>query len=250
MTILFYPEPLADHPQSRLLRICREFGIHYHNNPKAHHDLHIFWSYTARSIEPDEITLYSKNVINRGCWNVSKEKVNAIFNDFSVDPETHVGLCVEKADRQGRHDLHKLIQCPAPRKEGYVYQRYIEDKRGNNFVKYRIYYADRIEYILRQGKKSLFGDPHWRRDYQWHEWVDVRSIFTIEAQKELEMKCAMFGFDYGDLDFLMENGKPIIIDVNNVVSAISFTSWIKKAQDLQFINFIQRHCDQASTVLR
>jgi hypothetical protein len=238
MTILFYPEPLKQSPASRISRICKEKGIAFHNDPRQPHDVHIFWSYTPKSIEPDSITLDSPKVINRGCWNVSKEKVNSIFNDFSIDPELHEGWCVEKADLQGRHDLHRIVKCPTRKREGFIYQRYIEDKRGALYIKYRIYYAGGIGHILKQGKRSIFGSPNWRTDYVWHEWVDKYTIFPGKAELELNAKCKQFGFDYGDIDFLMEDGKPVIIDINNVVSAISFTPWIKKIQDEQFIKFI------------
>jgi len=249
MIILFYPEPLLPTPMARVYRICKEYGIGFHNDPQKPYDLHFFWSYTPKSIIPDEFTLTDKNVINRGCWDIGKQKVNDIFNDISVNPETFQGICVEKCDRQGRHDLHKLINCPASRKEGYIYQRFINDHVGKLFVKYRIYYADGIEYILKQSKHSLFGSPDHSRDYVTHEWVDVRRIFSEEEQREFDRKCVEFGFDYGDVDFLMENGKPIIIDINNVVSHISFTDWIKKVQDEQFLRFIKRRYDQSGKIL-
>jgi len=247
-TLLFYPEPNKAVPQSRIHRICTEYGIPFHNNPKKSYDLHFFWSYCEKKIEPDLFTLNEPYVINGGCWDISKEKVNDIFNDFSVNPETHVGVCVEKADKQGQHALHKLITCPAPRREGYVYQRYIEDKERDLFVKYRIYYADGIEYILKQRKRTLFGHPDYNYDYVTHEWVDIRSIFTPQTQEEFDINCNTFGFNYGDIDFLMENGKPIIIDINNVVSHISFTDWIKKVQDEQFLRFIKRRYDQSGKI--
>jgi len=249
MTILFYPEPLLPSPMARVYRICKEYGIEFHNDPQKNYDLHFFWSYTPRSIIPDEFTLTDKNVINRGCWDIGKQKVNDIFNDISVNPEIFRGICVEKCDKQGRHDLHKLINCPAQRKEGYIYQRFISDRIGNLYVKYRIYYADGIEYILKQSKHSLFGSPDHGTDYVTHEWIDVRRIFSEEEQGEFDRKCIEFGFDYGDVDFLMENDKPIIIDINNVVSHISFTDWIKKAQDDQFLRFIKRRYDQSGKIL-
>lgn len=240
---MFWPEENKAVPLSRVRRICDDYGIPYHSDPGEPYDLHFFWSYTPRRIAPDSFTLGALNVINRGCWDISKEKVNAIFNDFSVDPETHQGICVEKGDMQGRHSMHSLITCPAPGREGYVYQRYIEDKEGDLFVKYRIYYADGIEYILKQKKRTLFGHADYNYDYVTHEWVDIRSIFTLEMQSDFDRKCRQFGLDYGDVDFLMEDGKPVIIDVNNVVSHIFFTPWIKEAQDQQFIRFIQRRYD-------
>lgn len=249
MVLLFYPEENKASPMSRVYRICKDYGITFHNNSVSPYDLHFFWSYTPKSIVPDTFTLYDPYVINRGCWDIGKQKVNDIFNDISVDPETFQGFCVEKGDMQGRHYMHSIIKCPAPKREGYIYQRYIEDKKDGLFVKYRIYYADGIEFILKQGKHSVFGASDWRKDYVWHEWVDVRSIFTEQEQAEFDKKCQKFGFDYGDIDFIMENGKPIIIDVNNVVSDISFTPWIKTVQDKQFLNFIQRQYDKRSKVL-
>jgi hypothetical protein len=249
-TILFWPEANKPVPQSRVIRICDEYGIKFHNDPLKSYDLHFFWSYTPKSIIPDDLTLRSPNVINRGCWDISKGKVNSIFNDFSIDPETHSGVCVEKCDKQGQHYNHKIIRCPAARKEGYVYQRYIEDKDAGLYVKYRIYYAGGIEYILKQRKKSVFGAGNYAEDYVTHEWVNVRSIFTAKEQMEFDTKCHLFGFDYGDVDFLMEKGKPIIIDVNNVVSHVYFTPWIKEVQDKQFLNFIKRIYDKTGKVLK
>ncbi len=240
-TILFWPEENKAVPLSRVRRICDDYGIHYHSDPGEPYDIHFFWSYCPTRIIPDSFTLDAMNIINRGCWDISKVRVNDIFNDLSIDPETHHGICVQKADLQGRHGLHSLITCPAPRKEGYVYQKYIEDKDGDLFVKYRIYYADGIEYILKQRKRTLFGHPDYNYDYVTHEWIDVRDIFTPGMQEEFDRKCRRFGLDYGDIDFLMDDGRPVIIDVNNVVSHISFTPWIKKVQDEQFLNFIQRH---------
>ena len=241
-TILFYPEANIASPMSRVYRICKEYGVPFHNDFRKSYDLHFFWSYTPTQINPDGFTLNSPQVINRGCWDISKEKVNAMFNNIDVDPETHHGICVEKSNKQGRHGLHKIIQCPAPRREGYVYQRYIENKDGDLFVKYRIYYADGIEYILKQRKRTLFGHPDYNADYVSHEWVDVRSIFTESEQTLFDQKCAWFGFDYGDVDFLIDNGKPVVIDVNNIVSHIHFTPWIKQVQDEQFLRFItKRH---------
>lgn len=247
--LLFWPEINKPVPQSRVYRICKEYGIEFHSDIKKPYDLHFFWSYTPKSIEPDGMTLYGKDVINRGCWDIGKQKVNDIFNDFSVDPETHRGLCVEKYDKQGQHSQHHIIQCPAPKKDGYIYQRYIEDKEGGLYVKYRIYYADGIEYILKQKKRSVFGMASYDEDYVTHEWVNVRKIFTEREQAQFDINCGKFGFNYGDVDFLMENGKPIIIDINNIVSHIYFTPWIKEVQDQQFLRFIKRRYDKASKVL-
>ncbi len=211
---MFYPDPVDGRKKSRMYRMLSKIkDISYHSDPGRPHDFHIFWSYTGHSIVPDEITLSSPNVINRGCWDISKEKVNRIFDDLFVDPTTHRGLCVEKADLQGRHDKHSVIECPAPKKEGYVYQKYIESKDDRGYVAYRIHYACGIKMIDKRHKKDVFISPYAR------EVVNTRDYFSEQAERDLIKRCDEFGFHYGEIDFLMDGGKPVVIDVNNVVGA-------------------------------
>ena len=247
-TLLFWPEENKSSPLSRVRRICEEYGIRFHSDPLKSYDLHFFWSYTTKRIVPGNFTLNAPEVINRGCWDIGKERVNDIFNDIRVNPLTYKGVCVEKYDAQGQHSKHRLVHCPTQPKEGYIYQRYIEDRVGELYVKYRIYYADGIEWILKQKKRTLFGHPDYNYDYVTHEWVTPSSVFNVRAMMEFNEKCRRFGFDYGDVDFVMDQGTPIIIDINNVVSHVWFTDWIKQAQDEQFIDFIQRRYDQSGKV--
>jgi hypothetical protein len=249
ITILFYPELLQSKPLSRIYRILKEQGLKsnivYHNDPTKPYDLHMFWSYTKCQIEPDELTLKDKDVINRGCWNVSKEKVNDIFNDIRIDPTKHFGICVEKLDQQAKHKQHSLIVCPTVKREGYIYQRYIADQENGMFVKYRIYYADGIQVILKQVKPGLFTS-----DYIKHEVIDKRRFFTKESENEFTKKCKKFGIDFGEIEFISDEGNPIIIDVNNCVGGggvkgLSGTELHKQIDDL-FITFIKQRYDQSS----
>jgi len=248
MTILFYPEPLLPTPMARVYRICKEYGIEFHNDPQKYYDLHFFWSYTPRSIIPDEFTLTDKNVINRGCWDIGKQKVNDIFNDISINPEIHQGLCVKKSDRQGNHKGHSIIQCPVLKQEGYIYQKYIEEKEENLFINYRIYYGDNIDYIVKQYKISPFGLAV-EGAYVKNEFIPIDSVLTIDQQKDIKCKCQIFGFNYGDIDFLIDNGIPVIIDLNNVAGWPYYTKEIQKVQDEQFLRFIKRRYDQSGKIL-
>jgi hypothetical protein len=234
-TILFYPE-IVDR-RSRVYRICKENGIPFHNDPNKYYDLHIFWSYTPRSIVPPKLTLEDKKVINRGCWDISKGKVHSVFNDISVDPTKWSGKCVQKLDRQGRHDGHSVINCPIEKPlPGYVYEKFIEDtnSKTGDYIKYRVYFGKRIHFILRQEKPSVFGS-----DYTKHEFIDKRSVFTKEQEDDFLNKCGVFGVDYADIEFIYNRGVPIIIDVNNVAGPPYYTTQIKKEMDNTFLNLIK-----------
>jgi len=212
MTILFYPEPLKSKPLSRMYTMCHQFGIKYHNDPNEPYDVHMFWSYMKHSITPDEITLGDSKCINQGCWDISKEKVSRIFNDISIDPTKHVGYCVEKLDRQGSHYGHNLIMCPADPRPGYVYQKFISDVEDGLFVKYGIYYHNTISLIVKSWKPVIF-----KSNYVKHEIIDKRLFFSPEREVDFNEKCKEFGVDYACIEFLNDNGTPVIIDVNNVM---------------------------------
>ena len=251
ITILFYPEPLKPKPLSRVYRVLqeqgKENGITYHNDPSKPYDLHIFWSYTKCKIQPDEFSLKDKKVINRGCWDVGKEKVNRVFNDIEIDPTKHKGICVKKLDKQGSHKHHSLIECPATKEEGYIYQQYIEDKEGDQFIKYRVYYADGIQVILKSYKPTVFGSECTK-----HTIISKRQLFTSETEAKFILKCMEFGLDFGELDIMLDNGNPIIVDVNNCVGGgfvhgLTGTD-IHQTIDDTFIDFIKQRYDKSSKI--
>lgn len=235
MIILFYPEPLR--PHSKVARmLAKKPNVSWHTNPKKPHDIHFFWSYTPRKIKPDSITLNSDIVINRGCYNISKVKVNRIFNDISINPQTHTGICVEKIDRQGKHKHHRLITCPAQPREKYVYQRFIENKEDGMYVSYRIHYADGIKIIEKRKKTEPLMSGITR------EIVNIRDFFSIEQEQDLVYKCGKFGFNYGEIDFQMDGNTPVIIDVNNIVGGTSNSDKINpeltKLSEAVFWNYL------------
>ncbi|MFA5586105.1 MAG: hypothetical protein WDA02_06105 [Saccharofermentanales bacterium] len=218
MEILFYPEKLEpNNKKSRISRIISEVkDIKVHNDPNKYHDLHIFWSFTRHSIKPDKITLGYPNIINRGCWDISKIKVNNIFNDISIDPTEYIGECVEKYDRQGMHNFHKIVNCPTLKKPDYIYQKYIKTIENGLYVRYRVSYAGEITYIRKIYQKHPF-ETNVIKD----ELVPIRNIFSEEQEIDFNNKCKIFGFDLGDVDVLIDNGNPVVIDINNVVGPAS-----------------------------
>lgn len=248
VTILFYPDPLLPKPLSRVYRILQGVDwIDYHNDPTKPHDLHIFWSYTKSKIVPDDITLLSTDVINRGCWDITKQKVNDIFNDLSVDPKNYHGICVEKLEMQGSHRSHRLIHCPAEPKQGFIYQKFIENKEGNLYFKYRVCYADGVKLVIKKYNKSIFAS-----DYVDNIEVPKQDLFTPEQERDLVQKCQKFGVDFAELDVMIYEGQPVVIDVNNVVGGghINAESGTQVSDDMDetFFDFIRSRCPNLSSL--
>ena len=243
MNILFYPDRLDNyHRYSRVLRILEKCDwVTFHNNPRAPYDLHIFWSYTRKKIKPPELTLRDKIVLNRGCWDVSKQKVNDIFNDISIDPRKHQGNAVEKREWQGGHRWHSIVECPTEPKKGYIYQRYIDDREEGFYIRYRIFLMDGvITHVNKRYEKYRFKTSTIRV-----ENIAPDEFFTVEEISDITQKCRKFGIDFGELDILVDNGKKIVIDVNNLVGGhhpgILARSQPYKEIDQSFLNMLKKY---------
>lgn len=215
MTILFYPDPLDNHKRySRVLRILEDCKwIDFHNDPSKPYDLHIFWSYTRCRIKPPGLTLSDNIVLNRGCWDISKAKVNRIFNDISVNPIKHKGKCVEKREWQGGHQWHGIVNCPARPKPGYVYQRLINNREGRFYVRYRIFLMGGVvTHVNKRYEQEPFKTSTIKVDN-----IRPEDFFSPVEMKDVLNGCKRFGIDFGELDILIDKGEKIVIDVNNMV---------------------------------
>ncbi len=228
--IMFYPELPTEN--CRIFHQLKNNGIKFHNDPNLHYDLHFYWSYHKFKTSPDKFTLKHKP-INWGCTDISKQKVNDIFNDISVDPLQYNGIAVAKREKQGAHKDHKLITCPITKPDPeYIYQRYIENKEKDSFVYYRLFYAEGIKMITKRLKKSMFIT-----DYHSDSIVKVRKYFR--SDRALVQKCNAFGFHFGEIDFLMNNSTPIIIDINNV-AGYRAPSELEKIKEKIFLEYIMK----------
>lgn len=232
MTILFYPDNLT--PKTKMYHLCKRFGIKYHNDPTRPYDLHIFWSYTRDRITPGHITLNGVNVINRGCYDITKIRVNDIFDSRFIDPLIYQGEAVQKQDQQGQHFMHSIVKCPLKPLQGYIYQKLIVDKVGHLFIRYRVYYSGGITHVVRIYQKDLFETKIERC-----ELIDKRDVFCDLDEQILEDDCDNFGFDHGELDVMIDLDKPVVIDVNNVVGGATIpgltdTEYAKDIQEKSY----------------
>jgi len=243
MNILFYPDRLDNYNRySRVLRILENCDwVKFHNNPGEPYDLHIFWSYTRKKIKPPELTLRDKIVLNRGCWDISKQKVNDIFNDISIDPRKHQGMAVEKREWQGGHRWHSIIECPTEPKKGYIYQKYIDDREEGLYIRYRIFLMNGvITHVNKRYEKNRFKTSTVRV-----ENIAPDEFFTNAEMRDILKKCCKFGIDFGEIDLLMDNEQKIVIDVNNLVGGhhpdILMRSQPYKEIDQSFLDMLKKY---------
>ncbi len=236
--ILFYPD-IPRYP-SRVWDICEKRKIPYHNDPYKDHDLQFYWSYHKDVRIPDRYDSFAD--VNAGCWDITKSKVDRIFNDISIDPELYDGVCIKKSDRQSVQDV-ELVQCPVRPEPGYVYQKNIENKEGDRWIEYRVTYADGIKMILKYYNVLPFNLTSKEKKKRIIERIPIDSIFTASQEFELMIKCREFGFDYGEIDVLLDDGYPVVIDVNNVAGmgrgVDAFDPYRQEMADI-FENFINK----------
>lgn len=210
MTILFYPQLPKEH--NRVFKACKELGYDFHNNPERKFDLAFFWSFTLDKYKPDLWAKKRKNMVNRGCFDITKSRVANHFESLLINPETFEGTAVKKSEKQARHD-GELIKCPSKRENGFVYQKNIDTKRGSEFTDIRIFWSGNIDFVLLKRKTLKF-----KTDLVHVDEIKKEDCFSKDELKMIENGCMSFGLDFGEVDAIRDvsTGELAIIDVNNI----------------------------------
>lgn len=171
----------------------------------------IYWSYKVKTSMSEGL----KCNINRGCWDVSKEKVQRVFHKtfgyrLSVDPRTHKGTCIEKG--MGHTHSGRILRCPVQPKEGKVYEKLIDARVSPNEVsELRVFWCLGQYFVIEKIKSNMFG--HSANDVILRE----SGVFDDIEEKRIADFCQEFGMDFGELDILRDSdGLIYVIDVNNV----------------------------------
>lgn len=230
-TILFYPdEPLNPFV---IYKIVLYLGYRITANPSNRCDLAINW-YNAMDgnpfIPPDPALAMLKRsrpsvtVLNVNCADVSKRRVNAVFEEtfgysLTIDPLTYTGKCVEKSNWNGLHVGH-ITECPTTqRKNDVVYQKLIcNDAKGGLVEDIRVpVFGSTIPFVYlkyRPLDNRLVDRSHTNKKAVIAELKEVLS--EKESGKILEF-CRRMGLDYGEVDVLRDRheGRIYIVDVNN-----------------------------------
>ena len=185
---------------------------------EGRHDAAFWWSYDTFS-NSDRTGL-----INEGCKDVSKTKVDKIFTEVFgyssfINPNKYKDLAVCKSNLQSAHD-GKIVQCPAKPIKGKIYQRLIDNRQRNNpfvVLDIRVFIGGGIFMVINKYRaiKGRFKDGS--KDAKM---MNVNEVFTKKAQEKIVEFCDKFGLDFGEIDILRDSdGKIYIIDVNNIAGS-------------------------------
>jgi|WetSurMetagenome_2_1015567.scaffolds.fasta_scaffold26582_2 hypothetical protein len=218
MRILFYPEPIT--PNCRLWFSLIELGIEMTNDPTQPYDYFLYWSYHKTKAEQDDIVKNS-NCLNKGCYDITKRRVNNVFDNIIVDPETFTGLMVRKSEDQCSMD-DKMVKGPTRNEPGYIYRKFIDTKVGDYYIEYRLFYFGEIKFIATKKYIELFSKDNFI-------WSQPLSVIPIEKRMEIESSCKKFGFDFGEIDVLRDvDGQFYVVDLNNIAGYTS--AWFKSGE--------------------
>lgn len=230
--VLFYP----DRPQSLFViyKIFRALGFHLTTNPLEHCDVAMKWRDTigtGNPFFPPEPALEALvenrpelRVLNMNCNDVSKKRVSVVFEEIfgystSVNPGTYSGKCVMKSDWNGLH-VGEILECPTEiRRDGFVYEKLINNEVGNGLVQdIRVpIFGRTIPFVylkFRPVQERLVDRSH---TLSKTVMAEVSDFLTNEEVKNIIQFSEKLGLDYGEIDILRDRGdqKIYIVDVNN-----------------------------------
>ena len=159
-------------------------------------------------------------IINVDCQDISKERVHVVHQEalgysMNLNPQTHIGLAVEKSDENAVHDGQEVM-CPIESpKENTVYQIVLDNANDNGE------YVD-IRVPIIGGKIPLvylkFKTQEYRFTNKAHRATlhTPEELFSTEEIEQIEKYAEAMKVEFCEFDVLRHKGnnKIYIIDVN------------------------------------
>jgi hypothetical protein len=219
-TLLFYPEyPLWE---TEIFKIAQRLDYSVTNNPRLRFDAVFHWEDTTRRRTNKRLAQLARQfpVINAGCSDISKKRVEAIFTEVFgysslVDPTSFCGTAVRKSDLNAQHD-GSIVELPVASPEpGCVYQKLLNhvDDEGMA-IDYRVPVFGRIIPFMTLRYKPLLS-----RFTKTARAVlaDPQAVFSDGELEKIRLFCSRLGLDYGELDIIRDqaDGRVYILDANN-----------------------------------
>ena len=156
--------------------------------------------------------------INGNCTDISKSRVAEAFfevfgYDLAVDPRSYSGAVVEKSENNAAHD-GRVLQAPIETcKDGYVYQRLIDNSVGDEVIDLRPCVIGNdipFVYLKWRPKQTRFSNENTRI-----KAVKAKKVFSDEEIAGIIQLSRKLGLDFGELDVLRDkiDGRIYIVDV-------------------------------------
>jgi len=220
--LLFYPErPGVGYV---MYKICLVLGYRPTTDVERAFNLAMKWS--SKTLSPRDRVLTKlvdgHEILNIRCENIRKTHVDSVFRDVfgcstMIDPLRFEGKCVEKSNLDGLHD-GTIVNCPVQTiKDGFVYQRVINNERNRGMVEdIRVpIFKDTIPFVYLKYRPV---DKRFAKRNTRVLFAEPLDVFSQQEIRSIVSFCGKMGLDYGELDVLRdgEDGKIYIIDVNNI----------------------------------
>lgn len=212
------PQPWL--PHSVLGKILERLGVTVTTDCGSRCDVAFAWSLPLDPAIRAQVG--GVRIINDTAFDCAKSNVAAcherVFGySAAVDPLTHSGPCVAKADsKNGAHD-GRVIHCPIPaRQPDVVYQTVIDNRVNERFVEdIRVPFIDGeipFVYLKYRPVQTRFGNDN--------AYAMVTSPCQVLSENELALIvrfCREILLEFGELDILRDrtSGRIFIVDVNN-----------------------------------
>lgn len=222
-TVLFYPEyPLK---RNLLHQIFKSLDYNITNNPNQTFQFVIKCKDTTIDTGNGNEILdkLSRNykIINKDCLDISKKKVDKVFTEVFqyssfVDPLTYNGKYIQKNDLNAKHDGFILTEPIQSTKEGYVYQKLINNLYDDNTtIEMRVpVMKSHIPFVYYKYKPA---DDRFGCKLLKTEVINTHKALSSEEQEKIALFCQKMKLDFTELDILRDkdNQKIYITDANN-----------------------------------
>jgi hypothetical protein len=216
--IFFYPQ--LPGWKTSIHKILMHAGIGVTDDPDDSFDIAIYWEdRTFRNRRQQlEAIKDSVKIINYNCTDISKEKVEEVFEkifgyNLRVSPESG-GRILRKSNFNGMHD-GEIIRGPvAEKEEGVVYERLLNNQLDNGlFEDIRLPYFNGIIPLISlryHSKRGRFNT------IQKATLAKVEKHLSREELQLIHRFCVKLGLEYGELDLIRDRNdqRLYIVDAN------------------------------------
>jgi hypothetical protein len=206
--------PMRPQPIAPICRIVERLGMRIGYSPREDQPT-IAWDGDTW-FSPRSARRLPANAINRRCLDVSKTRVNDVWEQvagypLAVDPLVATGPIVMKPEENARHG-GVIVEGPiARRRPGYVYQRLVDCHVGDQIVQLRAVIIGRGMPLAYEKFRPY---PMWFTGTQKSVPRNSAELFSnAEQQLLLDFADAM-GMDYGELDVLRDRHSGLIYAVD------------------------------------
>lgn len=204
-------------PFQALTRICAMNGYAIVHDPDAPYDVAVHFAEGGACALPAD-----RPVINRGCTDISKAHVAAVFEavfgyPLSVDPTRHRGRMLSKSNANNTHDgeICEGPLDPSAVKPGRVYQRFISSEQGGNVRDWRTpIYGGQVPLVY--CKRRPLGEGRFLVTVEAQVFAPEQ-VYSRQELERLTRFAAAMRLDYGELDVMRDNadGRIYVVDVAN-----------------------------------